>query len=77
MGHPELPYEVQAKWPDSHRWEPIAAFNSQSIALNYAVRCSKGLAEFAAPAPNKIKYRVEKREIIPATFQAEVIWTEN
>lgn len=47
-----LTYVVLCKWPDSHYWETIAAFNSERVARQYAKECN-------TPPRDGWEYRIE------------------
>jgi hypothetical protein len=62
MGQSQLPYVVECKSLYAF-FEPIAAFNHDKIAINYAVDC-----HIANP---QYQYRVVKRKLVLYSSDAE------
>lgn len=51
----ELRWIVEVRWPENTWFEPIAAFNSESVAQQYASGCRLA-------ATQGFEYRVQKRK---------------
>jgi hypothetical protein len=51
--YPELKWVVMSQWPNKPYWEPIAAFNVESVAHSYAAKCAESCGHF-------LNYKVEE-----------------
>lgn len=53
MNYSALKWVVMCRWPSNSYWEPIAAFNVESVAHSYAAKCGEANGHF-------LKYKVEE-----------------